>query len=102
MKAKFFWIVLAGCLMSAGTVNAQRDTTRTDRNYPLNEVVVTGVRHETDIRHLSQTVSVVGRPTIEWIDIWVRGENLLAQKYEINAGYPMPRATVMAGFNINL
>lgn len=65
MKAKFFWIVLAGCLMSAGTVNAQRDTTRTDRNYPLNEVVVTGVRHETDIRHLSQTVSVVGRPTIE-------------------------------------
>lgn len=65
MKAKFFWIVLAGCLMSAGVVNAQRDTTRTDRNYPLNEVVVTGVRHETDIRHLSQTVSVVGRPTIE-------------------------------------
>ena len=65
MKAKFFWIVLAGCLMSAGTVNAQRDTTRTDRNYPLNEVVVTGVRHETDIRHLSQTVSVVSRPTIE-------------------------------------
>ena len=40
MKAKFFWIVLAGCLMSAGVVNAQRDTTRTDRNYPLNEVVV--------------------------------------------------------------
>jgi vitamin B12 transporter len=38
----------------------------------------------------------------KWIDIWVRGENLLAQKYEINAGYPMPRATVMAGFNINL
>lgn len=36
-----------------------------------------------------------------WIEIWTRGENLLAQKYEINAGYPMPRATVMAGFNIN-
>lgn len=26
---------------------------------------------------------------------------ILAQKYEINAGYPMPRATVMAGLNIN-
>ena len=37
----------------------------------------------------------------KWRDIWVRGENLLAQKYEINAGYPMPRATVMGGFNIN-
>lgn len=36
-----------------------------------------------------------------WLDIWARGENLLAQKYEINAGYPMPRATVMAGFNVN-
>lgn len=36
-----------------------------------------------------------------WLDIWARGENLLAQRYEINAGYPMPRATVMAGFNIN-
>lgn len=36
-----------------------------------------------------------------WLDIWARGENLLAQKYEINAGYPMPRATVMGGFNIN-
>ena len=35
------------------------------------------------------------------IDIWARGENLLAQQYEINAGYPMPRATIMTGFNIN-
>ena len=37
----------------------------------------------------------------DWLDIWARGENLLAQKYEINAGYPMPRATVMAGFNVS-
>ena len=36
-----------------------------------------------------------------WLNIWARGENLLAQKYEINAGYPMPRATVMAGINIS-
>lgn len=40
--------------------------------------------------------------TTKWLDIWARGENLLAQKYEINAGYPMPRATVMCGLNINL
>lgn len=37
----------------------------------------------------------------KWLDIWVRGENLLAQRYEINAGYPMPRATVMGGLNIH-
>lgn len=37
----------------------------------------------------------------EWLDIWVRGENLLAQRYEINAGFPMPRATAMAGVNVN-
>ena len=32
--------------------------------------------------------------------LWVRGENLLAEKYEINLGYPMPRATFMAGVNV--
>ncbi len=36
----------------------------------------------------------------EWLDVWARGENLLAQKYQINAGYPMPRATVMCGLNV--
>ena len=33
--------------------------------------------------------------------LWVRGENLLAQSYEINLGYPMPRATFMGGVNLN-
>ena len=37
----------------------------------------------------------------KWLDIWARGENLLAQEYEINVGYPMPGATVMAGFNLS-
>lgn len=36
-----------------------------------------------------------------WLSLFARGENLLAQRYEINAGYPMPRATVMAGIDIN-
>ncbi len=36
------------------------------------------------------------------IGIWLRGENLLAQSYEINLGYPMPRATFMGGVNINI
>lgn len=35
------------------------------------------------------------------VDVFVRGENLLAQRYEINAGYPMPRATFFAGVNLS-
>ena len=35
------------------------------------------------------------------VSIWARGENLLAQKYEINLGYPMPRATFMGGVSLN-
>lgn len=37
---------------------------------------------------------------LDGFDVWVKGENLLAQKYEINAGFPMPKVTVMAGVNI--
>ena len=33
--------------------------------------------------------------------LWLRGENLLAQRYEINQGYPMPRATFMGGVNFS-
>lgn len=33
----------------------------------------------------------------EWLSLWARGENLLAQRYEINAGYPMPKATFEGG-----
>lgn len=32
--------------------------------------------------------------------LFVRGENLLAQHYEINAGFTMPKATAMGGFNL--
>ncbi len=35
------------------------------------------------------------------IDLYVKGENLLNQQYEINLGFPMPGATVMGGVNIN-
>ena len=36
------------------------------------------------------------------LKIWAKGENLLAQKYEINLGYPMPKATFMGGVTIDL
>lgn len=34
-------------------------------------------------------------------NLFIKGENLLAQRYEINAGYPMPKATFMGGINLN-
>lgn len=37
----------------------------------------------------------------KWLELFARGENLLAQRYEINAGYPMPKATVLGGVNID-
>ncbi|MBO4463781.1 MAG: TonB-dependent receptor [Prevotella sp.] len=36
------------------------------------------------------------------LSLWARGENLLAEKYEINLGYPMPRATFMGGVSVKL
>ena len=36
------------------------------------------------------------------VSLWVRGDNLLAQRYEINAGYPMPRVTFTGGIKINI
>lgn len=35
------------------------------------------------------------------VKIWARGENLLAQRYEIIEGYPMPKATFMVGIHVN-
>lgn len=37
----------------------------------------------------------------EWLSVWARGENLLAQRYEINAGYPMPKATFEGGVHLD-
>ena len=35
------------------------------------------------------------------VKVFAKGENLLAQKYEINKGYPMPKATVMFGVDLS-
>ncbi len=35
------------------------------------------------------------------LKVWAKGENLLAQKYEINEGYPMPKATFMGGVTLD-
>lgn len=37
---------------------------------------------------------------LPWLTLWAKGDNLLNQSYEINAGYPMPGATFMGGLNL--
>lgn len=35
------------------------------------------------------------------VSLWAKGDNLLAQRYEINEGFPLPRATFMGGINLS-
>lgn len=60
----------------------------------------TAVEPETTDSFVLWNANVSFRVT-KWLDLFVRGENLLAQRYEINAGYPMPKATVLGGLNVN-
>ena len=66
-KERFVLAFFTGCLISAVSLQAQtgKDSTKVARSYAINEVVVTGTRSETDVRHLPRTVSVVGRPQLE-------------------------------------
>lgn len=66
-KERFVLAFFTGCLISAVSLQAQtsKDSTKVARRYAINEVVVTGTRSETDVRHLPMTVSVVGRPQLE-------------------------------------
>ncbi len=43
----------------------------------------------------------VNYKALEWLNIFLRGENLLGQKYEINEGYPMPGATIFGGLQVH-
>lgn len=165
---------LALSLLRSASVAAQGDAPADTIVRPIGEVVVTGARARADVRHLSQSVSVLPRKAIDddprpsllpvlteqvpglfttsrgvmgfgvsggaaggislrgfgggvmhiaglytsvspkaterftlWnaraqfrafdrFGVWARVEDVLARRYEINAGYPMPRATAMA------
>ncbi|RNC65553.1 TonB-dependent siderophore receptor [Proteiniphilum sp. X52] len=39
---------------------------------------------------------------LRWLGFFAKGENLLGRKYEINAGYPMPEATIFGGIRIKI
>lgn len=74
------WSVSAGMQQIAGLIT----NTATDKkeNFTL----------------LNATVSY---QALKNLGIWVKGDNLLAQKYEINEGFSMPRATFMGGINLS-
>ena len=66
MKKELFLSLLAYSLLTmAVQASEPTDTLASERNYTLNEVVVTGTRNATDIRHLPMTISVVGRAQLE-------------------------------------
>jgi iron complex outermembrane receptor protein len=44
---------------------------------------------------------VAYRP-LKWMEVFVKGDNLLVQKYETMLGYFMPGATFMGGISLNL
>ncbi len=57
--------LLALLLLTAPAARGQEDSVRIARNLTTDEVVVTGTRNETDIRHLPMTISVVDRKQLE-------------------------------------
>ena len=74
------WTVVAGLQYISGLYTAVGDQEQKENFCLLNASVAYNV--------------------MKGLNLWVRGENLLAQSYEINLGYPMPRATFMGGVNI--
>ena len=66
MNARLLFLTSAlSWAVAASAQETVRDTVHHVRNFSLDEVVVTGTRNETDVRHLSQTVSVIPRLSIE-------------------------------------
>lgn len=65
MNARLLFLTSAlSWAVAASAQETVRDTVHQVRNFSLDEVVVTGTRNETDVRHLSQTVSVIPRLSI--------------------------------------
>lgn len=54
-----------------------------------------GTRENATLVHATATCHLT-----KFLDLWAKGDNLLAQKYEFVKGFPMPRATFMGGVNV--
>ncbi len=73
------WTVNAGVQQIAGLYTSTDETT----NFTLVNATVT-------------------YQALKNMSLWVKGDNLLGEKYEINAGFPMPKATFMGGISLKL
>ena len=56
---------IAGIWAATGFAQTVKDSARIAKNLTIDEVVVTGTRNETDVRHLPMTISVVNRKVLE-------------------------------------
>ena len=65
MKEKIALLLLCAAAPLSSFGSGPADSLRGEPPHPIREVVVTGTRAETDVRHLPMTVSVVGRGRIE-------------------------------------
>ena len=65
-----------------------------------------GLYTQADTKEKQENASLLhitlGYRVCRQLKLWAKGENLLAQKYEINLGYPMPKATFMGGVTIDI
>lgn len=64
MRTRTPYTLIALTVAAMQTGMAQEQEQDTLDSYKIGEAVVTGTRNETDVRHLSQTVSVINRSKI--------------------------------------
>ena len=63
-------VIMAATTIPAGGLRAASPASGLDSVQSIPDLVVTGTRDRTDVRHLSQTVSIVGRETMEHTMFW--------------------------------
>lgn len=64
-KKAILLLSVSGIWAMTGLAQTAKDSTRVARSLTIDEVVVTGTRNETDVRHLPMTISVVNRKVLE-------------------------------------
>ena len=64
-KKVILLLSVSGIWAMTGLAQTAKDSTRVARSLTIDEVVVTGTRNETDVRHLPMTISVVNRKVLE-------------------------------------
>ncbi|MBP5561609.1 MAG: TonB-dependent receptor [Muribaculaceae bacterium] len=80
------------------TWNVRRFTLTTGLHTIVGLYTVTGAEPVTE-DYVLWNATASYRTPLRGLTLFVKGENLLAQRYEIMKGFPMPKATVMAGLS---